>query len=191
MNGDALELLCADETLRPLIDEHGPVSIEPAERPFERLVVSIINQQLSTASAAAIKARVFDTVDITPEALVSEDPARLQSAGLSAQKAAYIQNAADAFLTNGYSYDYFGDMDDDAVLDELTAIRGIGTWTGKMFLISCLAREDVFPVEDLGIRAGMQTLYGNDLDVDDMIDIADRWRPYRSYASRYLWRAVD
>jgi DNA-3-methyladenine glycosylase II len=81
-------------------------------------------------------------------------------------------------------------MDRDAVVAELTDVRGVGDWTAKMFLMFVLGREDVFPVEDLGIRRGMEELFG-DLTRAEMVDRAEPWRPYRSYASLYLWRAVD
>ncbi|MDX1745683.1 MAG: DNA-3-methyladenine glycosylase 2 family protein [Halobacteriales archaeon] len=185
-----MEPLREDPVLADLIDEHGVLEIKPAEDPFERLVVSIINQQLSGASAAAIRDRVFERVDVTPRAMLEADPDNLRDAGLSAQKIEYIRNVARAFEEDGLSRETFSDMDDDAVIEELTDIRGVGVWTAKMFLIFCLGREDVFPVEDLGIRKGMSILY--DLDHRDaMVEKAEEWRPYRSYASRYVWRAVD
>ena len=185
-----MEPLRRDPVLAELIDEHGVLEIEPADDPFERLVVSIINQQLSGASAAAIRDRVFEQVEVTPVGMLAADDAVLRDAGLSAQKIEYIRNVARAFEEDGLSREQFDGEDDDAVIDELTDIRGVGVWTAKMFLIFCLGREDVFPVEDLGIRKGMSVLY--DLDHRDaMVEKAEDWRPYRSYASRYVWRAVD
>jgi DNA-3-methyladenine glycosylase II len=81
-------------------------------------------------------------------------------------------------------------MDDEAVVDELTTITGVGRWTAEMQLIFSLGREDVFPAGDLGIRNAMETLYG-DLDRAEMVERAAAWAPYRSYASRYLWRLTD
>jgi DNA-3-methyladenine glycosylase II len=184
--------LLDDPELGPVVDEHGPISLEPADDPFERLVVSIINQQLSTQSAAAIRERVFEQFEVTPQGLLGAEEAALRDVGLSGQKVAYVRNVARAFDDGTLSRERLVAMDDDAVIDALTEVKGVGTWTAKMALIFVLAREDVFPVEDLGIRKGMVRLYG--FDEDDragMAEYAERWRPYRSYASRYLWRAVD
>jgi DNA-3-methyladenine glycosylase II len=81
-------------------------------------------------------------------------------------------------------------MDDEAVVDELTSITGVGTWTARMQLLFSFGRPDVFPVGDLGIRKGMRTLYG-DLSREEMVETAEAWRPYRSYASLYLWRVTE
>lgn len=187
---EAAEALRSDDALATLIDEHGVLTLEPADNMFERLVTSIINQQLSGASAGAIKDRVFQRFEVTPDALLRADEDDLRETGLSRQKIDYIQNVASAFNENGYSREYFEGLSDESVINELTGIHGIGVWTGKMFAMFCLGREDIFPVEDLGIRKGMSALY--DLDHrDDMVTKAEDWKPYRSYASRYLWRALD
>lgn len=191
MSADPIDHLRRDPDLGPLVEEHGPLSVEPADDTFERVTVSIINQQLSSASAAAIRDRVFDRLDITPIAIRDADAEILREAGLSRQKIEYLRNIAEAYLDRGYGYDYFENESDEAVIRELTGIRGIGDWTAKMYLIFCLGREDVFPVEDLGIRKGMWALFDAEMDRAAMTDIAERWRPYRSYASRYLWRAYD
>lgn len=191
MSEAAIAALRADPTLRPLIEEHGPLTIDPHEDTFERLVIAIIRQQVSMASARAIRGRVFDRFEITPDGIASADREELRDAGLSRQKAEYIQNIANAYLENGYGREYFAGMDNDDVLAEITSIRGIGPWTGKIYLMFCLGREDVFPVEDLGIRKGMWALYGDELSQSDMVEKAEPWRPYRSYASRYVWRAYE
>ncbi|TVT89564.1 DNA-3-methyladenine glycosylase family protein, partial [Haloferax volcanii] len=105
----------------------------------------------------------------------------------------YVRNVADAFR-DGLSAEWLREMDDGEVVAALTEIRGVGDWTAKMFLIFVLAREDVFPVEDLGIRRGMEHVFGFEQDAvsrGEMRERAERWAPYRSYASRYLWRCVD
>jgi DNA-3-methyladenine glycosylase II len=132
-----------------------------------------------------------DAVEITPEALLRTEQPTLRDLGLSRQKASYVHNIAEAFIEHGYSREYFAEMSDDAVIDELTDIKGVGTWTAKMQLMFSLGRPDVFPVEDLGIRKGMYTIYGDDLERSRMEEIAEQWRPYRSYAALYLWRAVE
>ena len=191
MTADPISTLKSDPAIYPLIEEHGDLTLEPAEDTFERLVRSIISQQVSTASARAIRERVFDRFEITPEAIVAVDRESLRDAGLSSQKAEYVQNVAEAYIEKGYDHAYFEGLTDDEVVSELTTIRGVGEWTGRMFLMFCLAREDVFPVEDLGIRKGMWALFYEDMTRSEMRERAEPWRPYRSYASLYLWRAVD
>lgn len=191
MTRDAIVHLRADPTIGPLVEDYGDLTIEPAEDTFRRLVRSIISQQVSTASATAIRGRLYESFDVTPTALLSADPEELKAVGLSRQKVEYVQNVAHAYEVRGFSRSYFADMSDGEVIDELTSIRGIGPWTAKMYLMFCLGRPDVFPIEDLGVRTGMQTLFGESLTTLEMMDQAEPWRPYRSTASRYLWRIID
>ncbi len=191
MSQDAISFLRDDPDIGHLVADHGDVTLESGEDLFERLVVSILRQQVSMASANATRERLEDAVELTPAALLRTDRSTLRDLGLSRQKASYVHNVAEAFVEHDYSREYFAEMSDDAVIAELTDINGVGPWTAKMQLLFSLGRPDVFPVEDLGIRKGMHTLYGDDLERSRMEEIAGRWRPYRSYASLYLWRAVD
>ncbi|SFR59152.1 DNA-3-methyladenine glycosylase family protein [Halogeometricum limi] len=187
-----MEPIRSDERLGPLVDEHGELSVEPADDEFERFVVSVVNQQLSTQSAAAIRDRLFDRFEVTPETVLAADEDALREVGLSSQKISYVRNIATAFLEDDLTRTGLEGYSDEEVLARLTEIRGVGDWTAKMYLMFVLGREDVFPVEDLGIRKGMAKLYG--IDEDDraaMVERAEAWRPYRSVAARYLWRAVD
>ncbi|MDL0139927.1 DNA-3-methyladenine glycosylase [Halobacterium salinarum] len=188
---DAHDALRTDPTLAPLLDAHGELAVTPHDDLFERLVVAIIRQQLSTDAAATIRERVFDAVDVTPAGIAAADPAVLRDAGLSRQKTDYVTNVAAAFREHDYTRARFAELSDAAVREELTAITGVGDWTASMFLLFALGRADVFPVGDLGIRTGMQALYGADTTRAEMREIADSWRPYRSYASLYVWRAQD
>lgn len=190
MSDDPNEYLRSNPDLGPLVEAHGPVTVTPADDLFERFIMSIVSQQISTAAADAIRARLREAVTITPTAILDADEAVLREAGLSGQKTKYIRNVARAFDDYGYDHDWFAGMENEAVVEELTAITGVGPWSAKMLLISGLGREDVFPVEDLGIRRGMEDLYG-DLSRAEMVDRAEAWKPYRSYASRYLWKSVD
>jgi DNA-3-methyladenine glycosylase II len=188
----AHEALVEDPHLGPVVDEHEPVTIDPAEDLFERLVVSLVRQQVSMDAAAAIRERLFDAFEISPEAMLAADPGGLHAVGLSEAKAEYVQATARAFRDRGYDREYFAGMDDERVAAELTEIRGVGPWTAKMVLVFGLGRPDVFPVEDLGIRKGMTEVFDDgDLTRAEMRDRAAAWEPYRSYASLYLWRAVD
>lgn len=188
---DPHETLRADPHLGPLVEEHGRLEIEPAEDFFRRFVVSILRQQVSMASAAATRERLFDAVEVTPRGVLDADDDILRDAGLSRQKTRYVDNVAEAFLERGYDRASFDGMDDDEVVAELTSITGVGEWTARMQLLFSLGRPDVFPVGDLGVRKGMWQLFGEDLSREGMVDVAERWRPYRSYATLYLWRVEE
>lgn len=188
MSRDAHEALRTDAVLGPVVERHGPLSLSPAADLFERLVVSIVRQQVSMAAAAATRERLFDRVEITPEGVLAADRETLRDAGLSRQKARYLHEAAGTFRDRGWERESFVDRSDEAVIEALTDITGVGEWTARMQLIFALGRPDVFPVGDLGVREGMRALYGEDLDRETMVDRAERWAPYRSYASLHLWR---
>ncbi|SHH69277.1 DNA-3-methyladenine glycosylase family protein [Halobaculum gomorrense] len=187
----ALSALRADDLLGPVIDRHGPLTVDPADDPFERLIVSILRQQVSMASAEATRERLFDAVEVTPAGLLAADDATLKDAGLSRQKTRYVRNVAEAFADNDWDSDAFAAMSDDEVREELTAITGVGEWTANMQLLFTLGRPDVFPVGDLGVRKGMEALYDRDMSRAEMVEEAERWAPHRSYASLYLWRAKE
>ncbi|WP_128475852.1 DNA-3-methyladenine glycosylase family protein [Halorussus pelagicus] len=191
MTDEAIAALRGDDYLGPLVAEYGPMTVEPAENFYERFVVSILRQQVSMASAAATRERLFDRVEPTPEAMLAADPELLREAGLSRQKTAYVRNVAEAFLDAGYSQDSFAGVPDEEVVAELTSIKGVGAWTANMQLMFSLGRPDVFPVGDLGIRKAMNRLFNADMTRAEMVETAERWAPYRSYASLYLWRADE
>ena len=188
---EALSTLRTDDLLGPVIDRHGPLTIEPADDPFERLVVSILRQQVSMASAAATRERLFDAVEVTPTGVLAAEESTLKDAGLSRQKTRYVRNVAEAFADNSWDHEAFAAMSDEEVREELTAITGVGEWTANMQLLFTLGRPDVFPVGDLGVRKGMEELHGREMSRREMVEEADRWAPYRSYASLYLWRAKE
>jgi DNA-3-methyladenine glycosylase II len=178
--------------LAPLVDAHGPLTLSPSEDLFARLVRSVLRQQVSTDAADAIETRLRERVTLTPAALLAADPETLWSAGVSEAKTRYLRSIAEAWQREGYDRETFAAMDDDAVRAELTAITGVGEWTADVFLLFGLGREDVFPVGDLAIRRGMRRLFG--VDAEDraaMREVAERWRPYRSYAALYVWRQYE
>jgi DNA-3-methyladenine glycosylase II len=188
---DPHDALRDDEYLGPLIDEHGELTVDPAEEFFARFVTSILRQQVSMASAAATRERLFDAVAVTPDGILAADEATLREAGLSRQKTRYVRNVAEAFEA-GLSRASLAALDDDAARERLTDITGVGEWTANVQLIFSLGREDVFPVGDLGVRKGMARLF--DLDVEDraeMVARAERWRPYRTYATLYCWQVEE
>ncbi|MFP4530768.1 MAG: DNA-3-methyladenine glycosylase family protein [Halodesulfurarchaeum sp.] len=187
---DAHRHLRSDDRLAALIDHHGYLVLRPADDPFRRLVKAIARQQVSMASAAATWERLTDAFAVTPAGMQSADPAALQDVGLSSAKSEYVKAAAEAFEEQKWGRAAFANQSDEAVIEELTEIRGIGPWTAKMFLQFGLGRKDVFPVEDLGIRKSMQRQYGIEGRAA-MRERAAEWAPYRSVGSLYLWRAGD
>ena len=178
-----------------LIDRHGSLPVEPADDAFARLCTSIVNQQLSTASAAAIHERFLAVLDgtITPDRVLAADEKRLRDAGVSGTKVEYLRGAASAFRDGDLTRNGLGDLSDAEVVDRLTEIRGVGEWTARMYLIFALGREDVLPLGDLAVRTGLEQIYndGEELTRTEMHEIADTWRPYRSYGTRYVWAEYE
>ncbi|WP_458188952.1 DNA-3-methyladenine glycosylase family protein [Haladaptatus sp. NG-WS-4] len=193
MNDDAESTLRDDPVMATLLDEHEPYS-ESNWSEYERLCISIINQQLSTASALAVKNRVFDLLgDVTPTSVLAADEDELRDAGLSRTKVEYLKNAARAFQQHDFTREALADHTNEEVVELLTEIKGVGDWTARMFLLFVLEREDILPLGDLAVRRGIEQLYGDgeELTRDEMRDIAEAWRPYRSIATRYIWAEYE
>lgn len=192
---DAVAVLRTDPVMRRVVDSHEPYT-EPDWSAFERLCVAVVNQRISTASAAAVRARVFDDVldgDVTPESVLNADEDALRDAGLPASKVGYLRNVAEAFEADDLTREGLADLSNEAVRARLTEIPGVGDWTADTFLIFVLDRPDVLPLGDLAVRRGIERLYadGDDLTRAEMREVADAWRPYRSLATRYVWAAYE
>ncbi|MFP4188708.1 MAG: DNA-3-methyladenine glycosylase family protein [Halobacteriales archaeon] len=172
-----------------LVEDFGRVTVKPAEsgEEFRRLVVSLTNQALSTESARAVRERLFDALDdVTPRSVLETPPEELAATGVGETKAEYLHDSARAFRDGDYGHQAFADATNDEVRDSLTEIRGVGEWTADMYLIFVLGREDVLPLGDLAVRRGIESLYGVDTR-DEMRRVAETWKPYRSYGTRYVW----
>lgn len=183
---DARRLLQADPVLGPVVSGVPLQRLEPAPSFFGRFVRSVIRQQISMDAAAAIERRLHATVGATPVAVATAVPAQLRAVGLSQQKAETVQAIAEAVAAGTLTRGVLEPLDDAAVIDRLTQIRGVGPWTAKMQLIFALGRPDVFAVEDLAVRRALAAVTGED-DRTAMRTLAETWRPYRSYACLYLW----
>jgi DNA-3-methyladenine glycosylase II len=189
----------ADPTLGRLIERAGPftLTVRTMEDPFQALVRAIVNQQLSGHVAAAIHGRVralFPGEQVRPDLLLEQPEAALRAAGLSRAKTAAVRDLAARTLDGTVPpLDQLRLMDDAEIIDRLTQVRGIGPWTVEMLLLFRLGRPDVLPVTDLGVRKGFMQTYGlDDLPAPRALRAhGERWRPYRSVASWYLWRALD
>lgn len=190
MVDEAKSVLKEDPVMAELLEEHNPYA-EPDWTEFERLCISIINQQLSTASAAAVKERVFELLDeeVTPESILDADEEKLRDAGLSGMKVEYMRNAAEAFQERDYSREGLSDHSNEEIIERLTEIKGIGDWTARMYLLFVMERPDVLPLGDLAVRNGIQELYGDgeEMTREEMREIAEDWRPHRSAATKYIW----
>ena len=192
---DPEAVLREDPVLAAVLERHDPHPLESVENEFERLCVSIINQQLSTASAAAVRERVFEVLDdtVTPQSVLDASRDALREAGLSRTKVDYVENAARAFRERDLTRAGLADRSNPEVIAELTETTGIGEGTANMYLIFVLQRPDVLPLGDLAIRRGIEQLYndGDELSRLEMREIAEPWRPYRSTAARYIWAEYE
>jgi DNA-3-methyladenine glycosylase II len=182
--------------MREVIRKAGPFVMRLHRDRFRALVFSILSQQISGKAADAIKKRLVDHFKpgtITPEALAPMDPQTLRALGLSTQKATYVRDLASRVSSGALKLDNMGRYSDDKVIEQLVVVKGIGVWTAQMFLIFTLGRLDVFPHDDLGVRAAIRNLYGLDELPDKQLShqIAAPWRPYASIASWYCWRSLE
>jgi DNA-3-methyladenine glycosylase II len=195
-------LRAADPVLRKVIDAIGPDGLgdRRAGRPHDHygaLVRSIVGQQLSTKAARAIYGRLterFGGRTPTPQEVLDDDPDELRAAaGLSRAKVTFLRSLAEHVLDGSLELDRLEELPDDEVIAELVAVKGIGDWSAHMFLMFHLERPDVLAVGDLGIRRAVMNAYGlSELPApEQLLAIAEPWRPYRTLACLYLWRSLD
>ncbi|MGH9657824.1 MAG: DNA-3-methyladenine glycosylase family protein [Bryobacteraceae bacterium] len=182
-----------DPVMAGLIDRIGPYKPKYCAPDYETLVRSIVSQQLSSKAAATIYGRLVEaTRGVAPESVLKLRTPRLRSIGLSKQKAAYIRDLARQTARGQLRFDALVSLTDEAVIEQLTAVKGIGVWTAQMFLMFGLRRPDVLPTGDLGIRNAIHRVYGlaQAPKPVEMEAIGCAWRPYRSVACLYLWRSL-
>jgi DNA-3-methyladenine glycosylase II len=204
LNADTLkqasdELSAADVKLAAVIAAVGPCTMLPRVEGshFDHLTRNIVYQQLSGAAAGTIHGRFIERCgngsSPTPEQLLAHDEATLRACGLSTAKVAAIRDLALHVSDNRLPLDDIDNMDDQAVIDALVHVRGIGVWTAQMFLMFRLGRPDVLPVLDLGVRKGAQRIYRMRKlpEAVRLEKVAKAWRPWRSVASWYCWRVLD
>ncbi len=188
-----------DKVLQKALPKTETIQLQQKGKLHLALCSSIIGQQLSTKVAAVIYARflaLFKSATPAPATILKVDVETLRSIGLSYSKVSYIHNVCTFFIDNKLTDAKLSGYDDEALIELLTQIKGVGRWTAEMILMFALGREDVFAADDLGIQQAMILLY--DLDktnkkqmLHQMQQIAENWRPYRSYACRYLWKYKD
>jgi DNA-3-methyladenine glycosylase II len=191
---EASALRRADERMGWLIDRIGELKIRLTPDPFESLVYSIVGQQLSVKAAAVIRGRVRALVPaVTPEALLALDEETLRSAGLSRAKSASLRDLSAKTSSRELDLQRLDEMDNEAIIQMVSGVRGIGRWTAEMFLMFSLGRPDVLAVGDFGLQRAARWLYGMEERPDKkyLEQHAHKWSPYRSAASFYLWESIN
>jgi len=186
-----------DPILRDLMRMHGPCGLAARQHsdPFKALARAIVGQQLSARAAATIFSRfeaLFDAFP-TPAQVLAVPDDRLRSVGLSSQKLGYLRDLCRRIVEGELPLDVLDRMDNEAVIENLTQVKGVGRWTAEMFLIFRLQRPDVLPVGDLGIVRAVQRAYKlrKAPSPDRLTRIGEAWRPYRSVACWYLWASLN
>ena len=188
----------ADRQLARVIKRAGPFSMRPErmQSPFVALFRAIVSQQLSGKAAGTIYARVQQQVPgkLTPQAVLDVDDEVLRGAGMSRAKVAAVKDLAGRTLDGTVpTLARLRKLSDDEIVERLSSVRGVGVWTVEMLLIFRLGRPDVLPVSDLGVRKGFMATYRkSELPTrTELLEHGQRWRPYRSVASWYMWRATE
>jgi DNA-3-methyladenine glycosylase II len=200
----AKKLAASDPTMAALIERVGKIDLRTRlrrrseERPadaYGALLRAIVGQQLSTKAARTIYGRILELFDgrtPAPERLLEASEKDLRGAGLSGRKVEYIRDLASHVLSGELELDRLDELSDEAVIEEIVAVRGLGQWTAEMFLIFHLERPDVLSGGDLGIRKAVGIEYGLDgmPPPQKVMEIGEPWRPHRSLASLYLWESL-
>ncbi|MFO0840382.1 MAG: DNA-3-methyladenine glycosylase 2 family protein [Phycisphaerae bacterium] len=189
--------MCAvDARLAGLIARIGPHRPLITHSPFNALVGAILQQQVSMKAAAAMERKLraqCPSGRISSPAIAALRLPQLRKAGLSRQKCAYVSDLAARFVRRELNAAMLRRMNDDEVIEATTRVKGIGRWTAEMLLIFCLERPDVWPIDDLGLRKAVRQFLGlsDFADKQTITQLAEPWRPYRSYATWYLWRSLE
>ena len=184
-------------TMAALIAEYPQETLTGRGDAFYTLLRSIVGQQISVKAADTVWGRLEAKIKpLVPAKVARARDTTLRAAGLSGQKVSYCKNLARFFLEHlpddGIS-DYWGSLSDEAIVKQLTTIKGIGVWTVEMFLIFHLQRPDVYPLQDIAMIKAIEKYYaeGRKLSKPELIALGERWRPFRSVSTWYLWRSLD
>jgi DNA-3-methyladenine glycosylase II len=201
----ALKHLEADVVLSAVVGRFPESFLKGRGAPFETLVRAVVGQQISVKAADAVWGRFLAAVKtVEPQAVLKLTDAQMRACGFSASKAKYVRGIARGFAEGTVHPGLWDGMEDEAIIAELTKLPGIGRWTAEMFLIFNLLRPDVLPVDDLGLLKGYEKLYGPVRGTRKLEGMkrwkkiaaalkkqGERWRPYRTVATWYLWRSLD
>jgi DNA-3-methyladenine glycosylase II len=185
-----------DPVLKPILDARGVIKFKPEGELFESLIESILSQQLAGAAASAIIRKVralFPDGKLEAKRVNRIDAKKLRAAGVSPQKLSYLKDLSARVVDGRLDLEALKSMTDEEIMEVLDEVKGIGPWTVHMFLIFTLGRPNVLPVDDYGIRTSVQRIYGlAELPKKAEIEkLAEKWHPYSTVASLYLWHAKD
>lgn len=187
-----------DRVMRKLIPKCGNSHLKGRGDAFTTLARSIVSQQISVKAAQTVWDRLVAVVAsgssrLQPASVLKLPMEQLRAAGLSARKVDYLSDLAQHFVAGSVHERQWSEMDDEAIIDELVAIRGIGRWTAEMFLMFHLTRPNVLPLDDLGLIKGISLNYfsGEPVSRAEAREVGDAWAPYRSVATWYIWRSLD
>ena len=187
-----------DRVMRKLIPQLGEARLESRGDAFTTLARSVVGQQISVKAAQSVWQRFAALIGpaserIAPAAVLALDAEAMRGAGLSARKVEYLRDLAGHFDAGRVHVRGWAAMDDELIIEELVAIRGIGRWTAEMFLIFHLMRPNVLPLDDLGLMKGISQHYfsGEPVSRNEAREVGDAWAPFRSVATWYLWRSLD
>jgi len=187
-----------DRVMRKLIPQFGEGRLQSRGDAFTTLARSIVGQQVSVKAAQAVWERLSTLLEggaarIVPQAVLGVEAGRMREAGLSARKLDYLVDLAQHFEAGSVHVRQWQQMDDEAIIDELVAIRGIGRWTAEMFLIFHLMRPNVLPLDDATLLKGISLNYfsGEPVSRAEAREVGDAWAPFRSVATWYIWRSLD
>lgn len=183
-----------DPLLFDLAKSIDPFVLEKSQNHFVRLTRSIIGQQLSVKAASTIWGRfekLFDN-NITAEKILTTKDDAIRECGISYPKIKYIKDLSEKVTSKQLLLESFEEADEKTIIENLTQVKGIGTWSAEMFLMFALARPDVFSAKDLGLKNAIIRLYGLKNPTEkDLLKISEKWKPYRTYACRILWESLD
>tara|TARA_B100001093_G_scaffold498702_1_gene547110 strand:+ start:58 stop:681 length:624 start_codon:yes stop_codon:yes gene_type:complete len=183
-----------DKKLGKLIDAYPRDFLFTKSDPFLTLARSIVGQQISVKAAQSVWEKLILKIGkVSPKYIIKSHSNTLKSAGLSRQKVLYLKNLANAFINKEIKMNKWKSMSDDDIINDLIKIKGIGRWTAEMFLIFNLCRPNIFPMDDIGMIKGICKLYKLEYPIkkEKLIQIGNKWKPYRSVATWYLWRSLD
>ncbi len=187
---EAHDFLSGDDLLGPVVQQFGPDGISSRDDLFQTLVRSIVGQQISVLAADAIWGRLVEHLgEVTPAAVLASDQKNIAACGVTRPKASYIHGLAER--SDELLHQPWETMTDEAIQKHLVQFRGIGPWTAEMILMFHFLRPDVFSLGDIGLIRGTQRLVPEAETKEQVSEIAERWRPYRTAAAWYLWRILD
>jgi len=188
-------LMKHDRIMRKIIPKYPKAEfLTTRGDPFQTLARAIVGQQISVKAAQSVWDRTMAlTKKFTAKAVLKLEPTQLREAGLSQRKVEYMQDLANHFENGGLHCAKWDQLDDETVIAELTAIRGIGRWTAEMFLIFYLMRPNVLPLDDIGLIKGISLAYfsGEPVSRHEAREVAANWEPWKTVATWYMWRSID